>query len=189
MGDPVKTWIALLRGINVGGARKLPMKSLVATLEGDGFRAVRTYIQSGNVVFQSAKATAHSIGTRIALLIKQEFKFDVPVMTLSDTELFEALRNNPLPKAISEPSYFHVCFLAETPAKPDLNSLTLLKTAKEAFALKGRVFYMYTPDGAGNSKLAARVERALGVDTTCRNWRTVNELLEMCAEIANVRKR
>ena len=142
--------VALLRGINVGGNHSVPMKELAALFTKCGCSDVATYIQSGNVVFQSAKGTTHSIGMRIALLIKQEFKFDVPVMTLSDTELFEALRNNPLPKAISEPSYFHVCFLAETPAKPDLNSLTQLKTAKEAFALKGRVFYMHTPDGAGN---------------------------------------
>ena len=136
------------------------MKSLVASLEDNGFRSVRTYIQSGNVVFQSTKGTAHSIGTRIARLIKTQFAFDVPVMTLSDVELWEA------------------------PVSPDLESLTQVKVPTEAFALKGRVFYMHTPGGAGNSKLAARVERALGVHTTCRNWRTVNQLREMCDAIS-----
>jgi uncharacterized protein (DUF1697 family) len=183
-GGIVKTWIALLRGINVGGARMLPMKRLVAVLEGEGYRSVRTYIQSGNVVFQSSQGTARTVGTRIAQLIQKEFEFDVPVMTLSDTELSEAIRNNPFPLAVAEPRYFHACFLAEKPSRPDLASLTQLKTAKEEYALKGRVFYMYTPDGAGNSKLASGVERALGVDTTCRNWRTLNQLQDMSCTLA-----
>jgi uncharacterized protein (DUF1697 family) len=68
-------------------------------------------------------------------------------------------------------------------SNPDLDALTRLKAGKEAFALKGKVFYLHTPDGYGNSKLAAKVERALGVATTCRNWRTVNQLLEMSDEI------
>lgn len=189
MAGIVNTFVALLRGINVGGARMLPMKSLVSLLEGDGFRSVRTYIQSGNVVLQSSDDTVDGIGTRIAQLIKQQFRFDVHVMTLSEDELSAAIRNNPFPKAIGEPSTFHACFLAKTPVRPDLESLTQVKTASESFALKGRVFYMHTPEGAGNSKLAARVERALGVDTTCRNWRTVIQLLEMCGAISSTRKR
>jgi uncharacterized protein (DUF1697 family) len=180
----LKTWIALLRGINVGGSRVVPMKDLVTTLAGGGFRNVRTYIQSGNVVLQASRGTSHSIGTKIARLIEARFGFDVPVMALRDAALSEVISNNPFPKASSEPKSLHICFLSEAPDRPDLDSLTRLKAPKEAFALRGKVFYLHTPDGAGNSKLAANVERALGVDATCRNWRTVNQLLEMCDESA-----
>jgi uncharacterized protein (DUF1697 family) len=180
----MKTWVALLRGINVGGARLLPMKELVATLNDAEFRAVRTYIQSGNVVFQTSKGSARSIGTQIARLIERRFGFEAPVMVLSDTELSDAISNNPFLQAIAEPRTLHACLLSETPKHPDLESLTKLKSAKEAFALRGKVFYLHTPDGTGNSKLAAKVERALGVDTTCRNWRTLTQLLDMCREEA-----
>jgi uncharacterized protein (DUF1697 family) len=178
----LKTWIALLRGINVGGARTVPMKDLVTALADAGFNDVRTYIQSGNVVFQALRGTPRSIGTQIARVIEERFGFDVPVMTLSEAEVSAAIRANPFTQAISDPRTLHLCFLAETPSSADLASLTKLKSPNESFALKGKVFYLHTPDGAGNSKLAARVERALGVDTTCRNWRTVNQLLEMCAQ-------
>ena len=177
----MKTWIALLRGINVGGARTVPMKALVTALADAGFKDVRTYIQSGNLVFQ-ARGTQRSIGVRIAGVIEQRFGFDVPVMTLSEAEVSEAIGANPFTQAISDPRTLHLCFLSEAPANPDLASLTKLKSSRESFALRGKVFYLHTPDAAGNSKLAARAERALGVDTTCRNWRTVNQLLDLCAQ-------
>jgi uncharacterized protein (DUF1697 family) len=163
----VKTWIALLRGINVGDARPLPMKELV--------------------VFQAAKGTAQSIGSQIARLIEYTFGFQVPVLMLSVTELSDAIRANPYPEAISEPGRLHLCFLSAVPNHPDLDALEKLKTPREAYALKGKVLYMHTPDGAGNSKLAAKAERALGVDTTCRNWRTVKQLLKMSDDIAGLK--
>lgn len=180
----MKTWIALLRGINVGGACIVPMKDLVTTLAGAGLSSVRTYIQSGNLVFQTPKGTQRALERQIAQLIEKRFGFRPPVMVLSGVELSEAISGNPFPQAIAEPKSLHLCFLSEAPSNPDLDALTKLKADKEAFALKGQVFYLHTPDGYGNSKLAAKVERALGVATTCRNWRTVNQLLEMGDEIA-----
>jgi uncharacterized protein (DUF1697 family) len=180
----LKTWIALLRGINVGGACIVPMKDLVTTLAGAGLSSVRTYIQSGNLVFQTPKGTQRALERQIAQLIEKRFGFRPPVMVLSGVELSEAISGNPFPQAIAEPKSLHLCFLSEAPSNPDLDALTKLKADKEAFALKGQVFYLHTPDGYGNSKLAAKVERALGVATTCRNWRTVNQLLEMGDEIA-----
>jgi uncharacterized protein (DUF1697 family) len=182
----VKTWIALLRGINVGGARALSMKELVATLTRAGFTSVRTYIQSGNVVFRADKGTAHSIGLQIARLIENTFGLQLPVLVLSVTELSDAIRANPYPRAISKPGRLQLCFLSAVPGHPDFDALEKLKTPTEAYALKGKVFYMHTPDGAGKSKLAARAERALGVHTTCRNWRTVSQLLKMSADITRL---
>jgi uncharacterized protein (DUF1697 family) len=165
------------------GKRQVPMRDLVASLQNAGYRSVRSYIQSGNIVFQSGKGTARSLGTQIAKLILDGFGFEPSVMLLNQEELADAVRNNPFPRANDGPKSFHLCFLAGSPANPDLEALTRLKAGKEAFALKGKVFYLHTPDGYGNSKLAARVEHCLGVDATCRNWRTANQLLEMAGEI------
>jgi uncharacterized protein (DUF1697 family) len=165
------------------GKRQVPMRDLVASLQNAGYRSVRSYIQSGNIVFQSGKGTARSLGTQIAKLILDGFGFEPSVMLLNQEELADAVRNNPFPRANDDPKSFHLCFLAGSPANPDLEALTRLKAGKEAFALKGKVFYLHTPDGYGNSKLAARVEHCLGVDATCRNWRTANQLLEMAGEI------
>ena len=175
----MKTWIALLRGVNVGGARKLPMKDLVALLERAGFSSVRTYIQSGNVVFQSSKGTARALSTRIAELILKKFGFQSEVLVLSLRDLTEAIKGNPFPQADDDHKSLHLFFLSERPRDPDLKSLATLKSGREAFALVGAVFYLHTPDGFVDSKLAARAERLLGVQATARNWRTVNQLLQL----------
>jgi uncharacterized protein (DUF1697 family) len=175
----VKTWIALLRGVNVVGARILPMKDLVALLQRAGFDSVRTYIQSGNVVFRSRTGTARTLSTRIAGLILKKFGFQPAVMVLSVQELAEAIKGNPFPEADDNHKSLHLFFLSGRPSNLDLESLTSLKTGREAFALKGEVFYLHTPDGFAGSKLRAKVERSLGVQATARNWRTVNQLLQM----------
>jgi len=175
----MKTWLALLRGINVVGRNKVPMKQLVATLERAGFRSVRTYIQSGNVVFQSAAGSARTHGTRIARLILEEFGFAPQVMVISGDELARAVRGNPFPGARRDHKSLHIFFLSGKPAKPDLESLSKLDAGREAFALKGGVFYLYTPDGFAESVLRSRIERCLGVQATGRNWRTANELLKL----------
>jgi uncharacterized protein (DUF1697 family) len=175
----VTTWIALFRGINVGGHRLLPMKDLVALLERDGFEGVRSYIQSGNVVLRSSKGSATALARRIADLVRRSHGFAPQVFLLSAPELERAVAANPFPDAAADPKALHLFFLSEAPRAPDVESLHRLKTGKEVFALAARVFYLHTPDGFGVSKLAARAERLLGVDATARNWRTVQTLLAM----------
>ena len=175
----VKTWIALLRGVNVVGRNKVPMKELAAALEHAGFRSVRTYIQSGNIIFQSTAGTPRTLGTRIARLIHREFGFAPQVMVISGDELARAVRGNPFPGALENHKLLHIFFLSEKPARPDLESLSKLDAGREAFALKGAVFYLYTPDGFADSVLHPRIERCLGVHATGRNWRTANELLKL----------
>ena len=99
------------------------------------------------------------------------------MLTRSDLE--RAAKDNPFPEAEDNPKSLHLFFLTEPPKKPDLKSLEALKAKSERFTLKGKVLYLHTPDGFGTSKLAARVERLLGVEATARNWRTVTTLLEM----------
>jgi uncharacterized protein (DUF1697 family) len=174
----VKTWIALLRGINLG-KKQVPMKQLAQVLERAGFRSVRTYIRSGNVIFQSTGDTARTLGDRIAQLILEEFGFAPQVIVITGDELAKAVRGNPFPGAHKDHKSLHLFFLSAKPANPDLESLSKLDAGREAFALKGSVFYLYTPDGFPDSVIRSRMERCLGVLATGRNWRTANELLKM----------
>jgi len=175
----MRTWIALLRGVNVVGKNKLPMKEFAATLERAGFRSVRTYIQSGNVIFQSAGGTAPTLASRISQLILEEFGFAPQVMVITGDELARAVRGNPFPAAHKDHKSLHLFFLSERPTKADLGALARLDAGREAFALKGSVFYLYTPQGFADSVLRPRIERCLGVYATGRNWRTANELLKL----------
>lgn len=173
------TWIALLRGINVGGKHKLPMAQLRAQLERADFSAVRTYIQSGNVVFECARGTADSIATRLRSLVEARFGFEPKIIVLSARELAQAAAANPFPVADAAPQSLHLFFLAAAPHAADVEALHALKAGTEDFALRGKVLYLLTPDGFGVSMLAERLERQLRVDATARNWRTVGKLLEL----------
>jgi uncharacterized protein (DUF1697 family) len=174
------TWVALLRGVG-GGIRPLPMRDLVKELEGIGLKDVRTYIQSGNLVFNSPRAPTRLAG-EIERCIEKKFGFHSNTFVLSVDELRHAAANNPFPQADATPKLLHLFFLEQSPETPQLDAMNELKTKSEQFALKNKVFYFYTPDGFGISKLATRVDRLLGVETTARNWRTVGKLLEMTRE-------
>jgi len=173
------TYIALFRGINVGGKNKLPMKDLAATLDGVGARDVATYIQSGNAVFQSEEQDAALLSEAIEAAIKERHGFEPRVLVLGAEDLEEAVRSNPFPKAESEPKTLHVYFLAASPERPDLDALEGLKGERERFVLGDGVFYVHAPNGIGRSKLAANIEKLLGVPVTARNWRTVRKVMEM----------
>jgi uncharacterized protein (DUF1697 family) len=170
-------WLALIRGINVVGRNKVPMKALSSALEAAGLRGVQTYIQSGNVMFRSSSGNAPALANRIARLIEQEFACAPSVRVVSRAELAAAIRGNPFPGAHRNHQSLHVYFLTSRPKSPDLDSLTRLDAGREAFKLDGTVFYLWTPDGFADSVLRSRIERCLGVRATARNWRTVNELL------------
>jgi uncharacterized protein (DUF1697 family) len=175
----VATWIAFLRGINVGGNGSLPMKELVSLLADNGCKNVRTYIQSGNAVFEATKAQATRLPKDIGAAVLKKRGFEPRMLVLSLAELEAAASANPYPKATAEPKFLHVFFLSEKPAAPDIEAMNRVKAAHEHFTLSGKHFYLHTPKGFGTSKLAARTERLLGVDATARNWRTVTAMLEM----------
>ncbi len=173
------TWIALLRGINVGGRNILPMKELVRDLESLGLEDVRTYIQSGNAVFRAAGEEPSGLGEKIAATIEKRHGFRPQVLLLAAGELQDAIAANPFPEAEAEPKSLHLSFLAAPPPAPDLEALRAVKSPTERFHLTDRVFYLHAPDGIGRSKLAAKVEKRLGVPITARNWRTVSKLRQM----------
>jgi uncharacterized protein (DUF1697 family) len=171
------TWIALLRGIG-GGIRPLEMKKLVVALEGIGLTNVRTYIATGNVVFTSRKSAA-SLMTAIETCIETNFGFFSKTLVLSPTELAKAAAENPFPQANENHKSLHLFFLFTPAEAPKFDAMNAIKLPSEQFVLQGKVFYFYAPDGFGTSKLGGRVAQLLGVDTTARNWRTVNKLIEL----------
>ena len=175
---PVSTWVALFRGINVGGNNMLPMRDLATLLGSLGLEEVRTYIQSGNVVF-SAAGTATSLAARICAAVERRFGFRPELLLLGAAELARALAANPFPEAAAQPQLLHLWFLASHPAKGAETALATLAAQGERLVLRGKVLYLHAPKGIGGSKLAARAERTLGVRATARNWRTCSALLSM----------
>ena len=175
----MNTFIALLRGINVGGHHKLPMRDLVQLLESLNLANINTYIQSGNVVFQTPRLDRAALGAEIGAAIERGHGFRPQVMLLGLEDLAAAISQNPYPHATREPKSLHFYFLETTPPAPDMAKLAAARTDREQFALVDQVFYLHAPDGIGRSRLAGKVEQALGVATTARNWRTVSKLMEM----------
>lgn len=178
----VNKCIALFRGINVGGNVRLPMKELVGLLESMGAKNVRTYIQSGNAVFESAEKNCSKLSGNIAAAVKKHHGFEPHVLVMSLDTLEEAIVNNPFPDAVGDPGKLHLGFLASVPKRPDLEKLESPAKDGERFRLIGSVFYLQAPEGVGRSRLAANAEKLLGVPMTDRNWRTANKLDAMATQ-------
>lgn len=155
------------------------MKELVAALEGMGARKVRTYIQSGNAIFQSAEGNSARLSRKLAAEIMKRRGFEPHVLILSLEALEKAIAENPFPDAVGDPGSLHLGFLISTPENPDVEKLSSLKKESERFHLTDGVFYLHAPDGLGRSKLAASTEKLLGAPMTNRNWRTVCKVMEM----------
>ena len=178
----MKTYIALFRGINVGGKNILPMKELVSILESLGAQNVQTYIQSGNAVFKMVDENSSKLSDQIRNEINRQRGFAPQVLLLTPVALNKAMAENPFPEANTDPGHVHLGFLAATPAQPDLAKLDQLKSESEEYRLIGQVFYLHAPEGVGRSKMAAGSEKCLGVPMTDRNWNTVCKLSEMAAD-------
>ncbi|MEZ4771996.1 MAG: DUF1697 domain-containing protein [Bacteroidia bacterium] len=170
----METWIALLRGINVGGNHIVPMKELTKLLESEGFTHVKTYIQSGNVVFQSPTKPEDEVGR----VIEERFGFKPYVFILSKNELAQAVANNPY--KTSEGKTVHFFFCDKVPQDVNYELLDSLKIESEAYMLIDQVLYLHTPDGIGRSKLVEKMGKAFpAVTMTARNLNTINKLMEM----------
>ena len=173
----MNTYIALFRGINVGGKNILPMKGLVEILEDIGCEDIKTYIQSGNVVFQIKQGKPNKIAEEISLKILENYSFEPKVLLLESDDLHAAIDNNPF--ETKDGKALHFFFSASHPESPDLEQLVAIKSDSEEFKLIRNVFYLYAPEGIGRSKLAAKVEQHLGVVVTARNWNTIRKLISI----------
>ena len=176
--------IALLRGINVGGKNKLSMKDLAAMFVDAGCEDVRTYIQSGNVIFTAGPALAEGIPSLIGQLIMDRFGYSVPVVVRTASELLEIVEANPFAQSEFEANRLLVFFMADLPDRARVESLDPDRSPGDEFAVVGREVFVHYPNGVARSKLTnAYFDSRLATTSTGRNWRTVNRLLEMAAAV------
>ncbi len=176
-------YIALLRAINVGGTKKLLMADLRAMFEAAGCADVRTYIQSGNVVFRAEPTLAERIPTLIQSEIAASHGFEVPVVTRSAAELDAVVTGNPFLAAGADPAQLHLGFLAEAPSAARIAELDPDRSPRDAFEVRGREVYLHFPNGTARSKLTVDYfDRVLGTTITIRNWRTVGKLVDMAGD-------
>ena len=177
---PPQSHVALLRGINVGGKNKMPMRELVSLFAEAGATDIETYIQSGNVVFNASTTVANSISRVVAARIVKRFGFRVPVIVRSARAFRDVLKKNPFPQAESEPTTLHVAFLADRPTKSAIAALDPKRSPGDAFAVVGAEVYLHLPNGAADTKLTnAYFDSTLKTISTGRNWRTVLAIAEL----------
>jgi uncharacterized protein (DUF1697 family) len=176
--------ISMLRGINVGGHKRIKMDQLRASFEALSFDEVQTYIQSGNVVFQTRELSPVALSKRIEERILHDFGFAVSVVSRTADEMGEAIRNNPfLKQRRIDQEKLHVTFLSEAPAPFALKKLQDLAALPDQSHCFGKEIYLYLPNGvSGSSLMKTPWDRVLSVVATTRNWNTVHQLYEMCRD-------
>jgi uncharacterized protein (DUF1697 family) len=173
--------VAMLRGVNVGGRRRVPMAELRGLLDEAGYADVRTYVQSGNIVLGSPDAAA-AVQRRLRELISARFGFDVPVIVRSRAQLARVVGADPIEGGAADPKHYVVTFLAEKPPAEAVKRLRELAVESERLATAGREIYTWHPDGQARSKMAAQLTaKGFGANATARNWTTVTTLLEMAS--------
>ncbi len=178
-------YISMLRGINVSGHKQIKMSQLQELFKALGFEQVKTYIQSGNVVFDARTNSAQNVSKKIEEKILSDFGFSVPVISKTPAEMGRTLQNNPfLKKRGIDTSKLHVTFLSQAPAETGLRKLEALNARPDEWHYSGREIYLYCPEGYGRTRLSNNaLEKLLMVTATTRNWRTVNQLYQMAVEL------
>jgi uncharacterized protein (DUF1697 family) len=175
----MRTYVALLRGINVGGRNKIAMSELKSSLSSLGLQDVVTYIQSGNVVFRSpggADDLARDIEKRIA----KDFGVSVTVLLRTPAELRTVAKSNPFLSGEAGLSKLHVVFLSDRPAANAVAGLDPERSRPDELSVRGREIYLHLPNGSGRSRLTIDYfERQLGVAATARNWNTLIKLIAL----------
>ena len=176
------TYLALLRGINVGGKNKLPMKDLSEIFLAAGCDQVRTFIQSGNVIFCSSRSAAR-LPALITSAIAKRFGYQIPVVLRTAEQMTNVLRNNPFLKAGAKEEELHVMFLAGLPNPLRVKELDPDRSPPDRFAVRGQEIYLHLPNGVADSKLTnSYFDSKLVTSSTGRNWRTVTKLCELMKE-------
>lgn len=178
----MKTHIALLRGINVGGQKKVPMTELRNLLSDSGLKNVQTYIQSGNVIFHSSEESKTILENTIQKAILSHFGFDVPVLVRTETEIQNILNVCPFSEEKKTNGYFTL--LHSIPSRDLIDETHLISYPNEEFHITDHCVYFFSSTGYGNAKCNNNFfERKLKVDATTRNYNTLVKLLSLCAEI------
>jgi uncharacterized protein (DUF1697 family) len=174
------TYVALLRGVNVGGNNKLAMKDLTSVFVEAGCNDVRTYIQSGNVIFQAEPNAAAGIPDLVTARIASRFGIRTPVVLRTSKQIDGVVANNPFLLEGAEDARLYVMFLADHPSPERVESLDPDRSPPDRFVVHGQDVYLRIPNGAASTKLTnGYFDSKLNTTSTMRNWRTVTTLLEL----------
>lgn len=177
MGNHNNLYVALLRGINVGGKNRLPMAQLRSLVEASGGESVATYIQSGNVVFRSDKNIAQ-LESELEQAIEKTFDLSIPVLVRSADKWSRYLDQNPFPAhSAKTPNWVQICLSKKTPAEDAQTGIADRATRGELVKRAGDAIWIWFPEGIGRSKLTPAVlDRCCGSPVTARNFKTVQKL-------------
>jgi uncharacterized protein (DUF1697 family) len=181
----MQTFISILRGINVSGQKKILMADLKVLYENLKFKDVRTYIQSGNVIFKSKEPLSDiEFEKKIEDQIFKKYDFHVPVIIRSEDEIRKIIAANPFLKEKNiDPKKLHVTFLSNIPDKENVESIEKMDFSPDKFMISGKEVYLYVPNGYGETKISNTFfEKKLKVKATTRNWNTVNKLSELSVQ-------
>lgn len=175
------TYIALLRGINVSGQKKIKMAELREHLAELPYHNIQTYIQSGNIMLEREEAEVGIIEAEIRAKIEEKYGFDVPTMVKTKEDFEHVVSHHPFIRRRKEdPKFVHVTFLAENPDPEKIELLTAGEYPSEEFEIEGNYFYLFAPNGYGRARLNNNfIERKLKTRATTRNWKTITKLLEL----------
>lgn len=174
-------YVAMLRGINLGGRKRIVMENLRSSFDALGYPDARTYVQSGNIVFNTGASTDNDLSRKIGEKILRDYGFPVAVITRNAAEMTKIVRANPFLKERGiDSSKLHATFLSDLPAKSSLSRMDKLNGAPDRFRVVKREVYLHCPNGYGRTKLSNNaIEKALSVQATTRNWNTVSTLEKM----------
>ena len=175
--------IALLRGVNIGPHKRIRMADFRAELETLGYTHVRTYVNSGNAVFTADEGiSTANLATEIHDQLVTSRGLDVCVMVRSGKELHRVIDRNPFPDVVATPKLLHVSFLGDLPHLARVAALETAPRGLDEFRVDGTVMYLHYPNGLANATfMPNRLDRALGVATTSRNWTTVSALASLAS--------
>jgi len=177
----MKTYIAILRGINVSGQKIIKMADLKVHLEELNFQNIQTYIQSGNVIFQCKSENSKSLEEKIEKKILEKYGFHVPTLVKTPAEIEYVIYNNPFLKDKNKDiNRLYVTFLSRIPEQNNVEKLKTFDYNPEEYILDGKNIFGFAPNGYGNAKLNNNFfEKKLKVNATTRNWKTVDKLFEL----------
>lgn len=175
------TYIALLRGINVSGQKKINMADLREQLKVLAFTTIRTYIQSGNIIFEAANTSLEQLSEQITENIQQNYGFHVPCLVKTPAKFASIIQENPFPDLDEEGlKRLYVTLLAQTPDTEKVQAIRQQDYAPEQFIQRGTTLYFYSPLGYGRAKMNNNFfEQKLKVPATTRNWKSMNKLLSL----------
>ncbi len=174
----MQTYIALLRGINLGSHNKIKMSDLSLLFESLDFESIKTYIQSGNVIFQSENLNHQELEKNISEKIFETFSFKVPVIIKTVEQLKNIVKNNPFIN--QDVTKLHLTFLSDKPDIEQLDKIKSINYGSDEFIVLDQVIYLFCPNGYGKTKLTNNFfESKLKLVATTRNWKTINTLISI----------